>query len=558
MTGRLLQTTYELVTYPSFAHPQSHPDRLATVAKLFGMDPASVENCRVLELGCASGGNLIPMAACLPASQFVGIDFSPRQVASGQEMVLALGLHNIRLEQRDIGEIPSDFGVFDYVIAHGVYSWVSPEVQSKILAVCKQCLGPDGVAFVSYGTYPGCHSRRAVREMIRYHTARISDPQERATQARALVSFLDDTNRSANHGYSAMLREACQRFQDKSDAYLLHDDLEEEYHPVYFSEFMDRANRAGLQFLEEADITSSLFPRFPPEVLQTITQTSDDQVRREQYVDFLTNRVFRETLLCHDHVSIRRAIGPDDLRPFLFASQAEYNAAQPVVHSTATNRPPEVPSRPAPLPETRRGEMAFRTEPEQSGMPHENAFSASHPLSKSALQYLARNWPRVVSLEELLTSASGALDAHGETVHAGDHRQLDVQVLLETLWQAFAANLVELHVHAPALATEPSDRPVASPFARHQATMGTRVTNLRHETIQLDDLGRWLLLQLDGARDRAALVKQLTQYVADHGAVVQQYGKRVTDPHQLECVLGMGLETKLQLLARWALLIKCV
>jgi len=67
-------TSYDEVPYESQSFPQSHPNRLATLGRLFGLSPAPVAQCRVLELGCASGGNLIPMAYHLPESEFVGLD----------------------------------------------------------------------------------------------------------------------------------------------------------------------------------------------------------------------------------------------------------------------------------------------------------------------------------------------------------------------------------------------------------------------------------------------------------------------------------------------------
>ena len=98
------------------------------------MNPPPIDNCRVLEIGCASGGNLIPMAVTLPNSYFVGIDFAERQIADGQQVVAALGLTNVRLLAEDVLQITADFGQFDYIIAHGIYSWVPPEVREKFAA----------------------------------------------------------------------------------------------------------------------------------------------------------------------------------------------------------------------------------------------------------------------------------------------------------------------------------------------------------------------------------------------------------------------------------------
>src|SRR5262249_29590623 len=177
-------TSYDDVPYDSHPIWVTHPDHLAVIATLAGMRPAPVEHCRVLELGCASGGNLIPMAVALPESQFVGIDLSPAQVADGQATIAALGVRNVTLEAQSILDLDESIGTFDYIVCHGVYSWVPPAVQDGILAVFARHLAPQGVAYVSYNTHPGWHLRGMVRDMMLFHAARFTEPVERIRQAR--------------------------------------------------------------------------------------------------------------------------------------------------------------------------------------------------------------------------------------------------------------------------------------------------------------------------------------------------------------------------------------
>src|SRR5438067_313897 len=169
-------TSYDAVPYESLPFVDTHPSRVAAVARLHGLNPPAVERCRVLELGCAHGSNLIPMAVTLPESRFVGIDLSRRQIADGQNVVAALGLTNIDLQPLSILDVDEKLGVFDYVICHGVYSWVPAEVQRKILDICARQLSPDGVALVSYNTYPGWFVRQMVRELMLYHVGPVAEP----------------------------------------------------------------------------------------------------------------------------------------------------------------------------------------------------------------------------------------------------------------------------------------------------------------------------------------------------------------------------------------------
>ena len=174
------ETSYEELPYASQAFAETHPDHLASLARLYGLTPPPVERCRVLELGCAAGGNLIPMAVSLPGSHCVGVDLSRRQIAEGQATVAALGLRNVSLEVLSLADIGSSFGKFDFIVAHGIYSWVEEALREKILAICSQNLSPDGIAVVSYNTHPGWRARSMVREMMAYHIRREVDPEMRA------------------------------------------------------------------------------------------------------------------------------------------------------------------------------------------------------------------------------------------------------------------------------------------------------------------------------------------------------------------------------------------
>jgi SAM-dependent methyltransferase len=134
---------------------QTHPDRLAAMARLFGMRPAPVTACRVLELGCGSGANLIPQAYYLPESRFTGIDMAAEPIAVARAMAGDLGLSNIDLRVADLRDLGTEVGEFDYIFAHGLYSWIPADVRDRLLAVCSERLAPQGVAFVSYNVYPG-------------------------------------------------------------------------------------------------------------------------------------------------------------------------------------------------------------------------------------------------------------------------------------------------------------------------------------------------------------------------------------------------------------------
>ena len=170
---------YDQVLYPGFPLAQTHPDRLATIAGLLGMTPARPDRSQVLELGCGDGGNLIPMAVELPGSEFTGIDLAQPGIARGRAISEALGLKNISLRQMDLLAAGADLGQFDYILAHGLYSWVPAHVRDGVLRICRTNLAHDGVAYVSYNAYPGFHRREIFRGMMLHHVRNVQDPSKR-------------------------------------------------------------------------------------------------------------------------------------------------------------------------------------------------------------------------------------------------------------------------------------------------------------------------------------------------------------------------------------------
>ena len=92
-------TAYDSVIYPGYAYDQTHPDHLATYARLCGLDPAPVGTCRVLEVGCGDAANLLPMAETLLESTFHGFDLASSSIERGRAVARELGLTNLTLDE---------------------------------------------------------------------------------------------------------------------------------------------------------------------------------------------------------------------------------------------------------------------------------------------------------------------------------------------------------------------------------------------------------------------------------------------------------------------------
>jgi methyltransferase-like protein len=474
-------TDYDKVRYFSRPFAQTHPDRLATMAAWFGMRPAPVEHCRLLELGCGNGANVIPMALGLPESSFVGVDLAPTPIAEGQAIITELGLTNVGLHALDLRALPGDLGQFDFIVAHGLYSWVAPDVQEHILAVCAERLAPQGVAYVSYNAYPGCHIREMVRDMMLFHIRGVDDPEERLSQALDFVQMLAA---GIAGDYADFLRHELEDLLEWRREYVFHDDLAPFSEPLYFSQFMERAEQHSLQYLAEANIFDMQHRNFPPAVREYLrrVEAARGLLEKEQYLDFLKNRRFRQTLLCHQDVVTERATPPEAVRQFWIASPAEPESDAPDYHSRTVE--------------------VFRG-------PKGSSMQTDQPLAKAAIAYLGQIWPERVRFETLRQQARPM---------AGVAEAGDDEFLLDTLQQSFLAGLVELHMHAPRLVARVGPRPEASPLARLEARRGSMVTTLLHSSVGLDgEAARHALQLMDGSRDRVTLVEALDEWARDRG-----------------------------------------
>lgn len=450
-------TAYDEVPYTGRPYADAHPERLATMAALHGVQTAPVERCRVLEVACGDAANLLPMAYAFPQSEFVGFDLAAQPIEAGRRLAARIGLTNLSLSQQDLASFPVDAGRFDYIIAHGLFSWIPEVAREQLLALIARHLTPRGVAFVSYNVYPGCYIRRMVWEMLRFHTEGLEQPAERIVEAQALARLLAERH-AMDDAYTVLMREEYKRFAGREEGFLFHDDLADVNDPCYFHEFVSRAARHRLQFLCEAELVSTSHAGLTPEARGVLDGM--DPLAREQYLDFAKCRRFRQTLLCHEDVAVEREIGPERVVGFRFASRH-----RGVSGGSAEIEPPP---------------------------------QLEEALPRALLDALYAALPGTLSFDEI-----------AERVPSPDREALAKLCLV-----AAQVGAAQLHLRVPRLATTLSTRPIASAVARAQSDEGPIVTNLCHASVNLDDaLARRMLPLLDGTRDIAVLAAELGEPV---------------------------------------------
>lgn len=460
---------YDLLPYQSKAFPQSQPSRLGGIARVFGLDVAPLDNARVLELGCAAGGNIIPHAMRYPDSTFVGVDLARTQVAAGRARIARLGLKNIEIHCQSFTEIGDELGSFDYIICHGVYSWVPSPVQQAIFQIIRARLSPLGVACVSYNVLPGWRMMQPLRDAFMLEIPDQLDSLARVAKARELLNFLKASTPDKGP-FGDMLRGWADRLAELPDDYVAHEFLEETNAPSTVRDFAAGAARNGLAFLAECDLASMILENYGGDVAQQVrARSGNDLVESEQYLDLLSGRTFRQTLLIGSErmAQVNRALNPESLASLHFLGQAgmrlERNGASCVVTDTLGR-----------------------------------TLTASTSAVAEGIERLIARFP-----------TSSGIDDCAEAITDPDREQGRVQ-LLDALYRMVLAGMVAI-VSAPVRAgTGDSERPEAIALARADAEEGAdATTNLRHEPVALDPATRVLLPAMDGSRDHSALASAL-------------------------------------------------
>ena len=371
--------------------------------------------------------------------------------------------------------------------------------------------------------------RGMVRDMLLYHARQFGEAPLQVQQARALLDFMAQNVPTENNPHGILLKQELDELRNQADWYLAHEYLGDVNEPLYFHQFAERAAGHGLQYLGETEFHTMLASNFPPQVTETLHKIAPEIIRVEQYMDFLRNRVFRQTLLVHQSVSLNRKLNWRTMEGFHFASPARPVAATTDLRSAAA---------------------------EQFRAPHGPILTTPNSIVKAAMLILAEQWPRAVSFADLRAAARSRVDNNLLSVPYAATVALDAEVLGSDLLQCLAVGVVEVRTRPPRFATAAGERPKVSALTRLQAEKGLPVTNLRHEPVVPDEFNRQLLRHLDGRRDRSALLDVLAELVSQGVLAIQRQGQTVQETAAVRAILGDALDENLGKLAQAALLVE--
>lgn len=466
--------SYDELPYERLPFPETEPDFLAALAHLHGFEARGARNARVLELGCAQGGNLIPMAARYPGGEYVGVDLSRVQVEEGRAFIARAGLGNIRLLHGDIAALPPDLGNFDYIIAHGVYSWVPDSVREALLTGCRRLLRPAGIAYVSFNVAAGWRTYGQLRERLLKNDDPGLSPMQRVEQARSvLVATTFDDER---------LQKEADYLLQASASYVFHEYLSDINLAFSFEQFVADAAAHGLRYLGEAG------PRRARVALENDWGLSAEAryarwLEAEAGLDEALNTRFRRALMVRDDAPLPQPQQAAQLDGLAFS--ADLGSEDELDFAAASEQ-----------------QFVARTG---------ERFPVSQPLLKAFLVVLAGAYPEAASYG---TALRRALELAREYGFAGEADEEFREALLDMV----QLQGVRLHTcRTPPPATQ-AGTPQVCPLARLQASSaGWAVTNVHHTALDIDDWGRFLLAAADGKSPPEMLAQRLLARLGEAG-----------------------------------------
>lgn len=516
---------YQELPYDGCAHRDTHPCSLAVVASLVGLTTPPPQRCRFLEIGCAEGDNLIPIAAALPDAEFVGIDLADRHIEQAHAKAQRLRLSNVRFAVADLSKLEDEFGRFDYIVAHGVYSWIPDPLRPALQKQCARMLTANGVAYISHNVYPGWHRREALRFMMLEHVRGFPDAPTRIAQGRALLDFLAAASSPYDPSWKSWLEGEAAWLKDVSDSYIFHEFLAVHNRPTYFTEFIAEARDAGLQFVADASLPAAFGHLLPePLAVDLARLVSGDRIAFEQYHDFLLNRPFRKSVLARADAVLKTdqtAIALSRFHVLCSFGRAGHNEAG--------------------RPTWARGERRLE---------------GVNPTTDALLDLLATRWPESIPVIELF-----------ETYRALGLEEVAEDTSLETFCEdlfLLATNDIVFFNATPIrqggeadpangiVASRRRERPALFSWVRDELAQGRhRLTSVHHQVVTLSPALVELARLVDGTRDLEGLFEGLLA-AHERGALSLAVDNATTE--QVHQGLRGGVERGLRQLGNLGLL----
>jgi len=519
---------YDGLSYTSYPYYHSHPDHLFTIAKMFdvsAVNPAK-QNISVLEIGCASGNNLIPIALRYPEARLVGIDFSISQIIQAQKQAVELNIKNISFENISISNTKNRDEKIDYIIAHNIISWVDDTTISEVFDLVANLLKPQGVALFSYNVKSGCSAASTLRDMVLYNAQWVEGNQNKIQQAQSFLTFIINTLENDNTPFAQILRAEAQALIANKN--MLCDYFISEYRTYNFHEFNQELEKRDLQYLSDSYLPSMYIGNAPPNITKALEQVNDI-VDLEEYMDFFIQKHFKASLVCHKSISLKRDMSNYDSSEFYICS----------------NITPEISSK----------EIVNFDDINQTL----NFFVSS----RNDLNIQTNSAVMKASFYSIAESASinhvklpQIIDMASEKLPNIPREDIQKEFMSEFMGLIFSG-YINITNFSPDAATALSSKPIIYRLARYQALQNDDlwVTNLRGQIVQIGLFEKYVFRYMDGSYNLDAIAEFMFNHTKQGDLSFSKDKEIITDTDQIKEEIALHLQDTLNFTLQMCLLV---
>ena len=498
--------------------PLAHPSALLATAHLFGLGIPTGSQLKILELDCGDGGNLLSIAASLPDSECLGIAESAEAVGHGTKLATEAGLSNVKLTTGDLSTIPED-GIYDVILLKNIYSRTPEGERAALLARASSHLGEYGIILIDHICLPGWSFKEPLRKQIQYHLRNEEDPYQRVLKGRqylhALAASVPD--------YLGLYKNLAQTEKEVSsqipDLNFSVEYLSNSILPSHFHEFAGVLEEAGLHYVAEAELESMMINRFPAPMAAVLPENAS-LVETEQYIDFMTNRSRRFSIVCPNTETVERHLQPERVKSLYFSMNSAPVDAAAVMAESET-----------PL----------------SG-PSGSTITLKRKASKAALLALSENAAGRMSFDEITGKVAERI---------GELSDDDIQSVAEALSAGAVSGIVRINTDQASWSIPTSDTPTASSLVRAQVEASMPyVSSLRHRTVEIDRVAAKLLQLLDGKNGQEKLISTLVEMISlGELSAETPEGEKIEDAGKIEQIAARQVDLFLTRFAANGLLV---
>jgi len=259
--------------------------------------PSVVSPFNYLELGCGNGVTINALAVNHPKSQFWGLDFNPSHIVNAQEQARLANIENSQFFDLSFEEtLDQDLPVMDFIVLHGIYSWVNEENRRHICALIKKMLRPGGVVYLSYNCLPGWSQAAPLRRLMAEFASREGGGVlEKLQTIKQVLPQLDalPLQYTQLNPYSKLVHET---IATKSPQYVVHEYMNTNWDLFYFTDVAAQMHEIKMTYAASANVLENFMQTCAAQDTVKFIESQADHLMRELMLDYATNKRFRRDI----------------------------------------------------------------------------------------------------------------------------------------------------------------------------------------------------------------------------------------------------------------------